>query len=361
MRLNLKVNRSFLSLLRLGIGNSSPQDVSLSKEFDWEAVRALADKQGLSAVILDGIGRLSDDKRPSEDVLLEWIGDSLYYDALYEDYRKAIRKLAGFYNQHGFKMMVVKGLACSLDWPKPSHRPCGDIDIWQFGKQRIADEVIERETGIEVDSSHHHHTVFYWGDYMVENHYDFINVHHHRSNAELEKILKDQARDDSHFLEIKGEKVYLPSPNLHALFLLRHAMMHFAATEITLKNLLDWGFFVQAHGKEVDWKWLLDVLERFGMKQLFNIFNAICIEDLGFDKALFLAASVNAELKERVLKEILDPEIPNEKPSKLLARAVWKLNRWKANEWKHRLCYKESMWSAFWSGVWNHLLKPSSI
>ena len=359
--MSLKVSRSFLSLLRLGIDNSSPQVVSLPKEFDWEAVKALADRQGLSAVILDGIERLPDDKRPPEDVLLEWIGDSLYYDALYEDYRKAIRKLAGFYNQHGFMMMVVKGLACSLDWPKPSHRPCGDIDIWQFGKQRIADEVIERETGIEVDSSHHHHTVFYWGDYMVENHYDFINVHHHRSNAELEKILKDQARDDSHFVEIKGEKVYLPSPNLHALFLLRHAMMHFAATEITLKNLLDWGYFVQAHGKAVDWKWLLDVLERFGMKELFDIFNAICIEDLGFDEALFPAASVNAELKERVLTEILDPEIPNEKPSKLLARAVWKLHRWKANEWKHRLCYKESMWSAFWSGVWNHLLKPSSI
>lgn len=359
--MNLKVNRSFLSLLRLGIGNSSPRDVSLPKEFDWEAVKALADKQGLSAVILDGIERLPDNKRPPEDVLLEWIGDSLYYDALYEDYRKAIRTLAGFYNQHGFKMMVVKGLACSLDWPKPSHRPCGDIDIWQFGKQRIADEVIERETGIEVDNSHHHHTVFYWGDYMVENHYDFINVHHHRSNAELEKILKDQARDDSHFVEIKGEKVYLPSPNLHALFLLRHAMMHFAATEITLKNLLDWGYFVQAHGKAVDWKWLSDVLERFGMKELFHIFNAICMEDLGFDKNLFPAASVNAELKERVLTEILNPEIPNEKPSKLLARAVWKLHRWKANEWKHRLCYRESMWSAFWSGVWNHLLKPSSI
>ena len=361
MRLSLKVNRSFLSLLRLGIGNSSPQNVSLPKDFEWEAVKALADKQGLSAVILDGIEHLTGNKRPPEEILLEWIGDLLYYDAVYEDYRKAIKKLAGFYNQHGFKMMVVKGLACSLDWPKPSHRPCGDIDIWQFGKQRIADEVIEREAGIEVDSSHHHHTVFCWGDYMVENHYDFINVHHHRSNAKLEKILKDQAQDDSHFVEIKGEKVYLPSPNLHALFLLRHAMMHFAATEITLKNLLDWGFFVQAHGKAVDWNWLLDVLEKYGMMNMFNIFNAICVEDLGFDKALFPAASVNAELKERVLTEILDPEIPNEKPEQWLKRVVWKLHRWKANEWKHRLCYRESMWSAFWSGVWNHLLKPSSI
>ena len=44
-----------------------------------------------------------------------------------------------------------------------------------------------------------------------------------------------------------------------------------------------------------------------------------------------------------------------------MARVAWKWHRWKANEWKHRLVYKESMRSTFWSGVWNHLLKPKSI
>lgn len=65
-------------------------------------------------------------------------------------------------------MMVLKGYACSLDWPKPVHRPCGDIDIWQFGKQKDADAALEAEKPVQVvqkgqefkvDSSHHHHTV----------------------------------------------------------------------------------------------------------------------------------------------------------------------------------------------------------
>ena len=310
-------------------------------------------------------------------------------ESVHEDYLRALASLAGFYNKHGLKMMVVKGYACALDWPRPEHRPCGDIDIWMFGKQKEADELLSNtdfsdktdnnqefensrikylntngsnlSNKIEIDNSHHHHSVFEWQGFSVENHYDFINVHHHRSHVALERELKRLGSDDSHFVEVHGERVYLPSPNLHALFLLKHAMMHFAATEITVKNLLDWGFFVQAHGKEVDWKWLLDVLEQYGMKELFHIFNAICVEDLGFDAGLFPAADVDAELKARVLGEILDPEIPNEKPSELLKRVVWKVRRWKANEWKHRLCYSDSMWSAFWSGVWNHLLKPSSI
>ena len=353
-----RVGRLFFELLQVALGwrNSLSRVPSVR---EWEEVEALAEEQGVDGLLLSGIERLA--SQVPLEVKLQWIGAVMQMEAVHEDYVRALASLAGFYNEHGLKMMVVKGYACGLDWPRPEHRPTGDIDIWLFGKQRIADEVIEHDAGVEVDSSHHHHTVFEWQGFSVENHYDFINVHHHRSNAEMEKIFKKLAQDDGYSVEVHGERVYLPSANLHALFLLKHAMMHFAATEITVKNLLDWGFFVQAHGKEVDWKWLEETLERYGMKELFHIFNAICVEDLGFDAGLFPAADVDAELKARVLGEILDPEIPNEKPSELLKRVVWKVRRWKANEWKHRLCYSDSMWSAFWSGVWNHLLKPSSI
>ena len=56
-------------------------------------------------------------------------------------------------------------------------------------KQKEADAIISKEKGIEVDCSHHHHTVFNWHDFAVENHYDFINVYHHKSHAKLERIL----------------------------------------------------------------------------------------------------------------------------------------------------------------------------
>ena len=353
----------FFELLRLGIGNASPQEVSLPENCDWDSLKNLAEMQGLDAVVLDGLNKLPSSLLNMPDMfMLQWSGEVItYYENCFKPYQQAIAGLAGFYNSHHFKMMVLKGYACSIDWPRPEHRPIGDIDIWQFGDQRSADDVLKREMGIEVDASHHHHTVFLWGDFAVENHYDFINVHHHRSNASFEKLLKELGQDDTHFVTLDGEKVYLPSPNLHALFLLCHTKMHFAATGITLRNLLDWAFHVKAHGAEIDWEWLTGVLEEYGMKELTDIFNAICVEDLGFDAALFPAAKVDDGLKQRVLQEILAPEIPNVKPEQWLKRAVWKLHRWKANEWKHQLCYKESMWSAFWSGVWNHLLKPSSI
>ena len=349
---------AFLALVRVGIGH---ENRVLSQEIDWTAIKALADAHGLSAVILDALntnGTELSDTIPVQ-MKLEWIGEVLQsYEARYAAYEKTIGSLADFYNQHGYKMMVLKGYACSLDWPNPEHRPCGDIDIWQFGAQEEADAVLTKEKGVKIDTLHHHHTVFEWDGFSVENHYDFINVHHHRSNVKFERILKELGQDDSHFVEMNDKRVYMPSPNLHALFLLKHMMMHFASEGIVLRHILDWGFFVERHGAEVDWN---NVLDQFGMRQMFIIINAICMGNLGFDSGLFPNVQFDSSLKDRVLNEILEPEFSNTTPKGLLRRVMFKIRRWRGNAWKHKLCYKESMWSAFWSGVWNHLLKPSSI
>ena len=365
--MDTNIHELFLQLVRLGIGTS--KDAKISKDVDWAQLKALADAQGLSAVVLEGLntyGTNLTDTMPLQ-MKLEWIGEVLQnYEQRYVAYEKAISSLAGFYNQHDFKMMVLKGYACSLDWPKPNHRPCGDIDIWLFGQQKAADKALVssfrvQDPSFKIDVSHHHHTVFEWEGFSVENHYDFINVHHHKSHVEFEKILKELGLDDSHSVEVNGEKVYLPSPNLHALFLIKHLTLHFSTGEITFRQLLDWAFFVEKHGREIDWEWLEGVLDEYGMKDLYNVFNAICVGDLGFDVNIFPKVQFDPHLKDRVLHDILAPEFDENMPSGLLKRLSWKWRRWKANEWKHKLCYNESMWSAFWSGVWAHLLKPRSI
>ena len=277
-------HHTFLQLVRLGIGAGG--DVSLPEVIDWPAIKALASRQGLSAIILDSIERIPEGLRPPRVETLQWIGEMLHnYEHRYEYYRKVIGEMAGFYNAHSLKMMVLKGYACSLNWPKPEHRPCGDIDIWQFGEYKKADALVTAEKGIKVDSSHHHHTVFSWRGITVENHYDFVNVHHHKSNVELEKLFKELGQDDTHSVDVCGQKVYLPSPNLHALFLLKHTMSHFSTTHITLRQMLDWAFHVQAHSKEIDWPWLEGGMEEYHLTDFFNYLmvlpNAIALIALG--------------------------------------------------------------------------------
>lgn len=160
----------------------------------------------------------------------------------------------------------------------------------------------------------------------------------------------------------------MPSANLHALFLMRHLVSHFAAVGITLRQVLDWGFFVEKQGKDVDWEWLEKTLEEYHMKEFFDCINAICVEDLGFANTNFtnhtkgsLLSKSLENLKERILNDTLSPEFSKELPQGLIRRVPFKYRRWKANAWKRELCYAESERSSFWGGVKNHLMKPSSI
>lgn len=353
------IRDTFLSIVRLGIGHPTE---TISEIIDWKAINDLAAKQGLSAIVVDGIERLPDAKRPPKSHLLEWIGDVLQnYESRYIAYEKSLAELAAFYNEHGFKMMVLKGYACALNWPKPEHRPCGDIDIWMFGQQKDADETVCKELGIKIDFSHHHHTVFQWRDFMVENHYDFVNIYDYKSSKELEFVLKELGADSNNSTVVFCEKVYLPSPNLHALFLLRHMVSHFASTRISLRQILDWGFFVEKQNSKIDWHWLLNLLSKYHMLEFFNCINAICIEDLGFNKGLFPTAAVTPDLKDRVLNDIFNPKFVGEEPSEFFSRLWYKYRRWKGNWWKQDICYDESRWTGFWRGIWYHLLKPSSL
>lgn len=350
---------TFFQLIRQGIGHNAGR---ISDEIDWNDIQSLAEQQGLSALVLDGVERLSENQRPPKEKLLQWIGDTLQsYEFRYEQYRKAIAELAAFYNYYGYKMMVLKGYACAMNWPKPEHRPCGDIDIWQFGKQKEADAILTKEKGIKIDESHHHHTVFTWRDFSVENHYDFIEVNRLKSNRELEQVFKELGEDDTNSIEVNGKRVYVPSPNLNALFLIRHMVSHFASEVLTLRQILDWAFFVKNHTREIDWQWLIAILEAYHMKDFFNTINAICVEDLGFDVSIFPIVQFLPSLKEKVIVDIINSSLDANIPKCFFPRLIYKYRRWQGNAWKQELCFKESRLSAFWSGVWSHMLKPKSI
>ena len=69
------IYESFLQLVRLGIGTAN--SANIPNNTDWLALKDLADKQGLTSIVLDGIESLPVNQRPPRTLLLEWIGDVL--------------------------------------------------------------------------------------------------------------------------------------------------------------------------------------------------------------------------------------------------------------------------------------------
>jgi len=275
------------------------------------------------------------------------------------DYRlfsENVARLAKFYAQHDIPMMLLKGLGLSLNYPDPGLRPNGDIDVYLFGKWRKADKIIHDELGIEVSDEHEHHTTFAWGDAGVENHYDFVNTLTRRSNRKMEVELKQLAEDRSHTTEIDGQTIYLPSPNLNALFLLRHAAMHFAAEGITLRHVLDWAFFVEKQGTRVDWAWLMDRARRYNMHRFLACIDRIAVDYLGFSPSIFPVMECDSELVDKVSKDIFEHESTEDNES-----FFQRMKRWGSRGWQYNICFSDSRLSYFLTALWGLKVKRKTI
>lgn len=327
----------------------------------WRGIYDLASKQGVLALVWDAVGMLPQALRPPRELCLRWAVNVDRIEQLYRRQEAAIARLAAFYRDRGMPMMLLKGYGLSLSYPVPEHRPCGDIDIWLFGRQPEADQLVAAELGIPVDSGIEHHTTFRFDGIPVENHYDFVNTQTHASNAGIERLLKSLAEKPGEAVLVDGVPVYLPSASFNALFLLRHAGMHFAAAHIGLRHIADWYVFVARCHERIDWPALYAAARQARMTEFLNCLNAVCIDFLGLDAGVFPRFAHDAELECRVLNEVLAPEFSETAPSGL-PRIVWfKTRRWWANRWKHRLIFDEQLTGAFLYSAWAHLKRPKTI
>ena len=327
----------------------------------WANVMEEATRQGVQGLCLDAFERLPMECRPDKKILLEWLGRVVPLERFYQNHLKTIDALSCFYRQNGIKMMLLKGYGLSLYWPKPNHRPAGDMDIYLGEAWQEADKLVSEKLGIKVDDGHEHHTCFFFQGTSVENHYDFVNTKINESAKELEALFKRLATFDKPLAMGEGV-IYLPSPTLNAIFLIRHLGQHFASAEATLRQLLDWGFFMRHESDNVDWELVLSTLKRVGIYRFFQQINAICVDYLGFSESSFPKIEREPALEKRILGDILSPEFCEVKPAGNTLRVVWfKTRRFFANRWKRELVFREGIWRQLWHGSIAHLRRFDTI
>lgn len=358
-------------LLQL-VAKAINKDYSLAlddfKNVNWEKVLKLSVRQCVVGVAYDAIELLPVELSPERPTLLKWIGYVARMEGAYERYRETIFSLADFYAENGYKMMLLKGYGLSSCYPVPERRPTGDIDIFlgregatpPFGQKDVwkeADRLLQNKLNIKVDNTHHHHSVFMYKRYSVENHFDFINVYDHKSSREFEKLFKQMAAE-GYKVHPECPNLYLPSDDFNALFLLKHCSGHFASTEINLRQVLDWLLFIRTHHDTIDRERLYTSLQEFGLVRFANILSTVGVKYLGMSSAEFYAIEKDEALVLRVLKDILSPEFKEHENGTLLSGLWIKPRRFWHNRWKHRLCYRDSFVSGFIWSTYAKLLKP---
>lgn len=324
---------------------------------EWFDTHALSVKQGVCAMLLDGI--MAADIELPRAAKMRFISSTDKVEKGYDKRRKVLVSLAKLYANHGIDTMILKGLGLSLLYPKPAHRPSSDIDIYLFGKQREADELLQQNYNIAIDKGRHHHTVFHIKGTMVENHFDFIESNSRLSAKKIERFLKEEINNIAPIaVDIEGQRLYVPSPNMNALFLLIHTGLHFAAENISIRHLTDWAMFLNRYGSEVDWKKIYSLADDCGFAPFLATLNSLCIYYIGMPESLAKSSTSDNELLERVLADVMMYKVTT-LPKSFLKGWLFRIRRRWANRWKQKLVFNDSEIGSLLRSAAVHIIPPS--
>lgn len=348
------LQEAFLSLVRLGI------DVNASfpsKAVEWTAMKALAERQGLSAIILDGIERLPEDQQPPQLMLLTWIGQVMLEEERYAKQWDASCEMARLFASNGIRTYVLKGMVVSECYPKPRHRvssdvdcflmpDTGDADVWEKGNRLM------ETAGYKVGRGFYKNSSFHLSGLIVENHRYLTPFRGNKRLKNLERWLQAQLRNGSRGLSgsrIEGTELWRPPVMVSALFLIEHAYSHFLHEGLTWRHVLDWMMFVRKHEKEIIWDDLNALIDKYGFRIFFDSYNRVGRYAIGE----LLDADLTKKDK-RMLEDVWAPLDLHETVRGVKGKLALVGNTWRAR-WKYHYFSEDSMLKALWIQVYGFL------
>ena len=363
------MEKELFTLLRLGLGNTTTEEENLSDFIvltadKWARIGDLARKQGVLGIMLDGVDKLeatryglTRDLKAAQK--LEWIGEVLQIEQRNRQQIVVMNDLAGKWKQQGCRVMVMKGQANGVFYPKSDHRNPGDIDCYLFENYARGNE-IARQEGANVDESWYKHSVINYKGETFENHQYFVHTRDGKRGKELNQELVEQLKDKSEEKRvIPGTVVEMPPVQWTAMFLTYHACAHFISEGLRLKQILDWVMFLNVHQSDVNWGSFYAFCDRNHLRVFADAMNAIAVQYLNVN----LNLNDNKILAENPYTDkILHSALYDEDYVFNSGKSGW-ANRLHLVKnmfhyrWKYKEIYQTSVWKQLWWYASGYLFK----
>lgn len=324
-------------LVRGALEGTVPE-VGLMDAHHWWRLFRLMQQNHVAAMTADTMAALE----VPREVKIPWLAERDKAERWHRYQEEVQQEIVGIMKQHGIETLVLKGTHTAQYYPKPELREFGDLDLYFFDRHDEADKVAAEVLKVTVSNEAHHHSKYNYRGVTVESHYDFVNSHYPPSNSRYEVLLKE----------------LVPSPTFEVLFLLRHMAGHFAASRITLRDLVDWTLTCRALHDKVDWGMVEKTIHNFGMTAFVASLNNIATQRFGiqmptlsYDHPITLS---------RIEKDIIYGSM-DDCEGDGISRMVWKMRRWEALKWKRKMVYNDSNFRLWFASLTAHAAKPRSI
>lgn len=346
--------RGFLSLVQLGVGhetvNGSCLIVHDPEPVDWLSIQNLSNQQGLSAIVLDGIEKLSGIQRPPKEILLNWIGSVMREESAYSMQLKVAIEMGLLLHQHNIRTYVLKGNTVSECYPKPNHRRSADLDCFlrtEDGKDEAWEtgNAIIEGSRFEVRRNYYKNSTFILHGLTVENHKYLTPFRGNKRLTRLETLLQRMLREDKAEDRFEGTELYRPPVMVSALFMIEHAYSHFLHEGLNWRHVLDWMMFRKKHNDEIDWQQLEGWIDEYGFRAFYTSYYNLGKYLLGEIEENGLSAKDSM-----MLADIWAPLDIHETVDGVKGKLYLAGNTWRAR-WKYREFTDMSWLQALWIQV----------
>ena len=340
---NKQQKDAFLALVRLGVGfECSLPIVTL----EWPSLQGIAEQQGLSAIVLDGVENLPEQSRPPKEFLLQWIGEVLQEEQRYQLHQEVATDMAKLFYRNAIKTYVLKGAVVSECYPKPNHRVSADVDCYllpeggDFDAWSLGNDLI-RTKGFHINKDFYKNSSFDISGVNIENHQFFTPFRGNKRLAEFEIVIQALMKKNNEDV-IEGTHLYRPPVIVTALFLVEHAYSHFLHEGLTWRHVLDWMMFSKKHQKEILWADFEALLDEYGFGLFYKSYLKLGryllgeIDETDLDKS-----------DKRMLKDVWDSLDLHETTEGWRGKLYLAGNTWRAR-WKYRYFTDISWIRALW-------------
>ena len=359
----MKQNRSvetLSTLLRVAIGAECAERVNVGG-VSWQAVYAMARKQGVLAVAFDGLSKIFEhDKEFAKafpmSLKLQWINATCSIEQRYESSKAVCSELVDRWAEQNIKTLCLKGLAFSTYYPQPNHRECGDFDCYLYDDYDRGN-AIAKQFGAKVDDEWYKHSEIIYRKVMIENHRFIVAVRNGKKTRKLHNLLDNIARTEER-KPIFDTRIEMPSAMFNALFMNHHSLTHFLSEGIRLRHILDWALFLAKEQDNLDWERFYALCEEFEMRAFVDCSTAVVIKVFNLD-ITNPKIVVESPYTERVLDSILndDDAVFSQSVGKWRTRLMLVRNLF-ASKWKYEAFANTGIIAKFVSLAWGYFTHP---
>ena len=275
----------FFELVRAGLWTGrAARIVGHGVSVDWQEVYRLSEEQSVVGLVAAGIDTLPPSERPPQQVVLQFVGQTLQLEHRNKAMNEFIAGLIERLQREDITAFLVKGQGIAQCYEKPLWRACGDVDLLlsedDYGKAKKV--LLPSASEVEQEYTHFKHQGMTIDGWEVELH----GTLHSRLSARVDKLVDEVQRDAFCGGNVRSwqngrTQVFLPVPNEDVIFVFTHILHHFFFEGIGLRQICDWCRLLRSYRESLDVRLLESRLRKAGLMSEWKAFAAFAVNRLG--------------------------------------------------------------------------------